>query len=188
MKDFVEIQTNMHYKPLTFLIDTQADISIVKIGSISKYFPINNNDIIYLRGITPDGLPSLGKSTAEIHIQNELIPHEIHIVPDDFPIPSDGIIGKDFIQLHCCKIDYQSYTFSILYNNIELKIPIQMGPENGKIAVPPRSESFRMFTIQKFKNPCFIDRQELGPGIFTAPTIAHDDKPLIRILNTTTDF
>lgn len=53
--------------------------------------------------------------------------------------------------------------------------PIQMGPSSDTIAIPPRTEVFRVFNIKNFKEPCLVEKRELSPGIFTADVIAYDN-------------
>lgn len=50
-----------------------------------------------LRGTTPEGIESFGSICPHLKFHDTLIEHEFQVVDDDFPIPSDGIIGKDFI-------------------------------------------------------------------------------------------
>lgn len=187
LKDFIEIITNIDEKPLIFLIDSQADCCIVKKKNIGSNLELNTDDTMILRGITPEGIESFGSICPHLKFDDTLIEHEFQVVEDSFPIPSDGIIGKDFIFKYFCTLNYFDMTFTIKLPDKEFSIPIQMGPSTDTIAIPPRSEVFRCLHIENFEKTCLIEKQELTPGVFTADTIAHDNKPLVRILNTTTN-
>lgn len=98
--DFVTIRTNASSLNNTFLIDTQADISIFKFGSINNANNISIDDSynVHIRGITKNIITSLGCANLQLYFNNSIITHEFHIVPDEFNIDTDGIIGKDFLQ------------------------------------------------------------------------------------------
>lgn len=144
-------------------------------------------DTINILGVTDGSVMTHGTTKAFLNFENISIETTFHVVDSEFPIPSDGIIGKDFIQKHFCKLDYFDMTFTVRCDNFEITVPIRDGPDKYTIAIPPRCEVFRCFHIQNFNEPCLIDRCEISPGIFTSPTIAYNNSPLIRILNTTTN-
>lgn len=60
-----------------------------------------------------------------------------HIVPPEFHMPSDGIIGRDFIKLYQCKINYEQMNIFFNLNKNKVFIPILNGPDNELIAIPP---------------------------------------------------
>lgn len=167
------------------MADTQADVSIIKANAISKENHINTDEQIELKGITKDSAFSLGIIYVQLKFENKSIKHKFHVVPNHFPIPSDGIIGKDFIQKYYCKLDYYDMTFTVRIGNIEILIPIHFGNDWDEIAIPPRCEAFKFFKINNFNNTAFIEHQELLPGIFIANTIVHNENPIIRVINTT---
>lgn len=160
-------------------------MSIIKINSIEHDANINNNEIIQLRGITDGYTQSIGTTPIKLRIVDKSIKHKFHIVEDEFPIPSDGIIGKDFIQKHFCKLDYYEMEFTIRYETCDIIIPINGGPKANIIAIPPRCEVFRVFECTNFTETTFIENDEIAPGIFIANTIAHHPNPIIRVINTT---
>lgn len=101
------INCKIHGVPHTFdfLVDTQADISILKQSSIRVSSTLNKSRIIEIKGITHDSLRSLGSMDIELLMDDEEISHEFHIVTDNFNIDCDGIIGKDFLAAYKCRID-----------------------------------------------------------------------------------
>lgn len=183
MKDFVEIFSGE--QNLTFLVDTQADISIIKFNSISNKNDINFSEKIWLKGITDQSIESLGTIYLNLQMENMQTETKFNVVNENFPIPSDGILGKDFIYMNSCKIDYADMTLTVRNDSSESILPIKTGPEGNTIVVPSRCEVFRIFKINNFSGPSYIEKRELSPGIFMASTIAYTSEPAIRILNTT---
>lgn len=116
-----------------------------------------------------------------------MLNHSFHVVPNEFRIPSDGILGKDFIKNYRCNIDYNNMILSFYFKNKKLVIPILQGPEQDTIVLPARSEVIRKFTISNSNEPQIIDSQELEPGVFIARTIINPSQPFARVLNTTNE-
>lgn len=106
------------------------------------------------------------------------------MVPDEFNIPTDGIIGKDFNKKYKCKIDYADMTYTIRNNNSEITIPINFEPHENTVVLPARSETFRVFHIKDFTEPCVILNQEIESGVMIPNTVVHSKNSLIRVLNT----
>lgn len=102
-------------KETLFLIDSQADITILKISALPQGTTINNNEIVNMTGITREKIQSLGTANIAFKIKHLVIEHKIHIVSDDFNMPSHGIIGKDFLRRHKCLLDYADMTNRILH-------------------------------------------------------------------------
>lgn len=118
--DYVSLICNMNgvNRRFNFSVDTQADISIVKFSSLPEDQYINTANVINIRGITQDSLQSLGIIYIELKMNTRAITHDFHVVPDEFNIDSDGILGKDFLTQCKCRIDYSSMTFSIFGDDL----------------------------------------------------------------------
>jgi len=181
LRDFIQLEINTG-EILTFLVDTQADVSLIKIEAANT---INEYDKIQLRGITDESIETNGTTRINLVLPKTLIEHKFHVVDNDFPIPSDGIIGKDFMQHHFCKIDYYDMEFTIRKENHDVIIPIHGGPKTNLIAVPPRCEVFRTFRCDNIDETSFVENKEIAPGIFIANTVIYGKYPMIRVINTT---
>lgn len=185
LKDFVKIQTNERERELIFIVDTQADVSLIKISELRNTNEINTMEKITLRGITDGTIESYGTINVDLIFNNIYIKHKFHVVDRNFPIPSNGIMGKDFIQKYMCQIDYYDMTFTIRKEKYEIKTKIMLGPNEDEIAIPPRCEIFKTFQITNFNETSFIESREIANGIFIANTIIHEQTALIRVINTT---
>lgn len=142
-----------------------------------------------MKGITNERPQSLGSVVLTLVFEHLSIPHKFHVVDDDFPIPTHGILGKDFIRLHECILNYSDMTFTMQPKGCTpTKIPIRNEILNGLSAVPPRSETFKLFRITSDKFPCVVQRQEIAENIFVPTTIVHKPESWIRVLNISNDM
>lgn len=108
------------------------------------------------------------------------------MVPDEFNIPSDGIIGRDFNKYFMCKIDYSNMTFTVCTeDDTNIVIPNISEPQTNTISPPAHCETFRMFHLEKFSEPVVIPAQEIASGVFIPNTVVFDKNPIVRVLNTT---
>lgn len=115
---------------------------------------------------------------------------KFHVVKDNFCIPVDGIIGRDFLQYYRCLIDYDEMKLTINYNDRQAFIPIQKGPYQDNLILPPRCESIYKITIpDNIKNDSYVsDNIEIKEGIYSARCIFNKEQPYIRIINTTNNY
>lgn len=109
----------------TFLVDTGADISIIKANIVKPtqiYYP---DEKCFISGIGHNGISSLGSTYANIIVDGTSVNQKFQIVENDFPIPTDGIIGRDFLSVNQCKIDYEPWLLSFKVKQQEISIPIE---------------------------------------------------------------
>lgn len=179
------IDGSMH--SFSFLIDSQADVCILKRSSIFSDFNFDSAQTINIRGITHDSLRSLGVKAVGIHFSDDIVVHDFHIVPDAFNIDSDGIIGKDFLVAYRCNIDYSKMIFSVPTKrrcaNV-LKLSNSSGDD--MFVIPPRCEVIRQFKVNSTSD-CVIDQLALAEGVYTARTIVNPQHAFVRVVNTTNE-
>lgn len=184
MSDFIFISSQFNNSGSTFLVDSQADISIFKASSIFSKLNINSSDKIQIKGITSDTITSIGSVHVYLIFPNFNLNCKFHIVSDDFHIPADGILGRDFLKNNTCIIDYNNMSLTVKYNFNSSTIPLNEGPSNQTIALPARAEVFRKFNI-----PITVDtvvlNQEIYPGVYLPRTIISPQNSYLKILNTT---
>lgn len=84
------------------MIDTGAAPNVIKENFVYNKKKINQREIFYLNGITPEKIKTLGS------IEIELLGHPVtlHVVSKEFPIVQEGILGFDFLQ-DASKIDFE---------------------------------------------------------------------------------
>lgn len=184
--DYITISCQIHgeYHTFNLLVDTQADICVLKQSSIFGNPRLNTNDIINIRGITNDTLQSFGTLVVNLELSDEIISHEFHVVHDDFNIDCDGIMGKDFLSAYKCRIDYANMTFGVQTARHANVLKLTNSPNGETLTIPPRCEVIRQVKVN-FDKPCVIDQLTLAPGVYTARTIVNPNDAFIRIINTT---
>lgn len=166
-------------------MDSQADISLIKISALNNETLIDKNNTIEIKGITPNTIATLGTIHANLHFNDTIIEHELHVVPDDFCINSDGIIGRDFMKENNCVINYRNMTLEFEYENKSIKIEIENGPLHNHCTVPSYSEVYRICKLAKCDKPVVVPAQDLAPGVYIARAIVDPTNPIVKILNTT---
>lgn len=138
-----------------------------------------------MRGITDEKQQSLGSIIAKIVFKNIGIEHKFHVVKNDFPMPADGIVGKDFLRRHKCTLDFDKMDLLIRPNEtITVKVPLQTNMNDSQTAVPPNSEVFRLFKLNCEQFPCVIQTQNLTEHVVVPTTIVFSKESWIRVLNT----
>lgn len=125
----------------------------------------------------------------QILVHGTIFEHKFHLISDDFPIPPHGIIGKDFLKRFKALINFGEMTIKFSKNEIEIvEIPIESELMNGVSALPPRSETFKLFHIKSEKFPCAIEPQEIEKGILIPSSISYEPNSSRRVLNTHNDI
>lgn len=184
--DFIEINCDISHKQCSFLLDTQADVSVIKNSSINENISYNTSDYIDIRGVTDNLIRSLGSAYSKLNINGQKLTQKLFIVPDEFNIPSDGILGKDFLKQFHCTINYKDMTLKIHTDKGIIILNILEGPNEDSFVIPPRCEVTRKFTIESHNNTArYVPSQQLTEGIFTSNTIINPKEAFVRIVNTT---
>lgn len=170
-----------------FLVDTQADVCIIRKSSLSDLMNINVSRRINIRGITLDAIKSLGTIDIDLYVDQNVITHEFNVVPDQFNIECDGIIGKDFLSDYQCVIDYSDMSFRVRTIRSFSILKLTNSPDGDHLIIPPRCESIRQFVIDT-NEECVVDHLALAPGVYTARTIVNPKQAFIRVINTTNEI
>lgn len=103
--DFVTSEcSNTLDRHTSFLVDTQADISVNKLEALDENANIDTSEQITIRGITADPVDSIGIISLNIYFPENTISHVFHMVPNNFNTPSE-VIGREFNRTYKCKID-----------------------------------------------------------------------------------
>lgn len=185
--DFVDLNCTIAKNTCSFLIDTQADISVIKVNALKINTPIDKTEIINIRGITDKVMKSVGVVYTDIFLDNQTLEHKFHVVTESINIPCEGIIGKDFIKENKCKIDYGKNTISFEVDDEKITLDLLQGPENSILVIPARAEVIRKISLVNVDEPQVIESQQIGNDIFIARCIVDHKNPYVRILNVSDD-
>ena len=149
---FVKLFNFYTNKLLVLLVDTGADISLIKSQNINEKNKINSNELKSLSGIGEGTVNSIGSTQLELRVENfAVVTHKFHVVHDDFPIPCDGIVGMDFLTEFNCNLDFMKngeYLFFRQTNFQPFAIAIQNTCINDSLILPVRSQVIRKIKFQ----------------------------------------
>lgn len=168
----------------TFLLDTGASVSLIKISSLKDEVQVYINRTIQIKGITSDIITTLGVVFLNISISNaQNIRHAFHVVPSNFPISSHGILGQDFFTQTNASVNYNTQTFSFQIEGKEVHLKFVYSDQRVKI--PPRTE--KVLKLGPFHETeeiiCFpgeIADQVYTPGIVTKPVDGTVEIPVLN--------
>lgn len=77
-------------------MDCGSDISLIKLDQLRPTQQIYQNENCILNGIGANSVNTLGKTDTKIHFNDFSINQSFQVVDSSFPIPTDGILGRDF--------------------------------------------------------------------------------------------
>lgn len=179
MKAFVEIANT----ECTFILDTAADISILKADLVDQNYLIDPSTRCIIRGVTDGTVNTVGIATTNLNFDGNILTNfPFQLVETNFPIPSDGILGKDFLNNYKCSIHFDSYVLEVRTREKVFEIPMEDTIHN-QIVIPSRCEVIRKFKIDNIKEDCVIKSKELIPGVFIANSIVNKDNTYVKIVN-----
>ena len=147
---------------IKLLIDTGADLNIIKINALKNDTEINEKEKIYLKGINEKIVSTIGKTELDLIIDNKAFETEFYVVNEIFPITGDGIIGNKFLVDNHAIIDVANNTITI--NESKIK-----NDNDICFTLQPRSETIVEISIDdkdmNNKN-ILINKQELLPDVY----------------------
>ena len=111
------------------------------------------------------------------------IEHKFHLVPDEVDIPTDGIIGKDFIKLRKCTLDYNNNKFIIRLPFTNISLPILSEFKKDYAIIPAKSEVYRLFNFEEDIFPRYIKQQKLSEDVEVNETIVYQKTSYVRTVN-----
>ncbi|KYN00579.1 hypothetical protein ALC62_08648 [Cyphomyrmex costatus] len=111
------------------MVDTGAAPNIVKVRNINSDTLIQMNNILYLSGITNGRIKTLG--SIQVFVGGHSV--TMHVVPNDFPIVQEGILGSDFL--------WGAANINLTDSQVEWKGLVFPFIANEKITIPARSKA-----------------------------------------------
>jgi len=159
------------------MIDIGVEPNLIKARNVHSDTQILREDKLHIVGVTDGFAESLGS------IQVSLIGHPLRmdVVPDNFSIPQEGILGTDFLKNSASTfIQYDVQGF-IKWHGITI-------PCTGQDAVLIPTRTAKIFYI-KIKNPevktGLVPRLHLGDGLYASNALVknHGGRVYINIIN-----
>lgn len=181
LKSIIKITIND--TTLHLLLDTGADISVLKQKSLPTNVTFDVTKKIRIKGINDKMVDSMGLTYLELAFDEQIIlNHPLQVVNDDFPIPTDGILGLDFLHKYKCKIDYECLLLKFNINDEPVEVPIYDEIAQCNCTIPARSEKICKINAH-VKQDTVIAHDEIQPGIFISNSIISPTEQYVRILN-----
>lgn len=123
---------------------------------------------------------------ANLQMDEFSIPHKFHLVDDNFPIPTDGILGRDLLTAYKCCIDYSSWIITFNFENNYISIPIHEKTLTKRM-IPPRCEIIKKLEIPNMTEDMVTTANEIKPGLMYANCIINNNNKFVKLINTTTE-
>ncbi|KAI4473165.1 hypothetical protein M0804_015460 [Polistes exclamans] len=165
---------------VTLMIDTGADINLIKTKKLAKRTIINTKRIGQLTSISPDTQKTLG--TVKLIIFGEKT--TFHVVDNHFPISADGIIGNEFLRSTPTNIDYIREVLIVKNRRFPFTV-------SDKVGIPPRtSKVIFCHVINADVKDGYIPRIQLPMGVYAGEALVGnvDGRAYFRLINTTSRF
>lgn len=176
----------LNESPQLFIIDTGADISLLKKNFIKDDILCDPEKKFTIQGITNENIKTLASVKSKILLPRQIsLDHEFQIVEKNFPISCAGILGKDFLLNYKCILNFEVLTLELKYNN--LQFIFDLCPENKfNFTFPSRSEKIIKLPIKAKDNvECVCPSQILSTGIYLASSIVKplNNEALFSVIN-----
>ncbi|KAE9521406.1 hypothetical protein AGLY_018228, partial [Aphis glycines] len=170
--DFVE---NEH----KFLIDSGADMNIIKLSALKNHVIVNETEKRNIKGISATTIRTVGTVTIEIFIKDKTFQVKFDIVCDDFLIPETGIIGIAFLKANKAIIDMDKDLLiipeSFAHNKVE------------PIIIPARSNCVLRIEADELisSDLVAIKKQEINEDVIIANSLSpvKNNKIISNIIN-----
>lgn len=162
------------------LIDTGADISIIKVSLLEDDAEIMCNTKKIIKGISEEPVTTIGTKNLIVTLKDKEIIHPFQVVYDNFPLRSNGILGRDFMSKYKANLDYDKGVLQV--ENTKWKLV----PYINKIMLQPRTETI-ICTKTQSVGEGVVYSCELQPGVQLGSSLtkAFKGKCLVPVSNTT---
>jgi len=109
----VRLQTDVsNERELLLLVDTGADISLLKPNNLEKTRTYDPDGKVKVKGVDGSIIETLGKVPTVVKADSLKIPFTFQLVNKQVDIPCDGILGTDFLEHAGVQIFYASGTLT----------------------------------------------------------------------------
>lgn len=157
------------------MIDTDASPNLIKRRSIHPETSISSNDILSLSGITSEKI----KTLESVVVKFMGYPVHLHVVPNNFPIMQEGILGYNLLQ-GATKIDFGQR--AIQWQGMTF-------PFATRVTIVISAKTRSMFYV-KIKNPNisvrYIPRLNVCKDVYVGKAIVsnRNGKAYVQAINT----
>lgn len=146
---------------IAFLLDTGAQVNLIKHKALKENTKINSNITYDLRGVGEGSQKSLG----QIEIEVNGVLSQLQVVPDNFPIKQDGLVGLPFCRRNKINILFNHDSGEEGMMIKDKFVPFANKPNSFRI--PARSKLRVTIALKETdKKFGYIRRIDMGPGVY----------------------
>jgi hypothetical protein len=136
---------------------------------------VYEDTVYYLKGINEQLVPTIGRTTISIQIEERMMQAEFQVVHSQFPITQDGILGKPFIIGNQTIINYQTNELIV--------------PDTGDMKIKARTETLIAIPVTEYQEgeTLLIPSQKIAESIICSNTVnqVHRNQILVAVINPT---
>ncbi|PNF14896.1 hypothetical protein B7P43_G05140 [Cryptotermes secundus] len=156
---------------LKFLIDTGAEISLVRSSSLKPEVEISCSEGINVKGISNTIMRTKGTTELRLFAGPYETTHTFHVMNDNFQWQYDGILGRDFWIDKGANINYCDRRITMDNVAVEFDPNVRDKDRQTKITLKARTENLvRLPTPSKGQG--LISKKELIPGVYLAESLS----------------
>jgi hypothetical protein len=159
---------------LQLLVDTGAEISIVKGSILSPEIQYQPKDSINVKGISGTTVKTEGTAKLKIATATHETTHTFHIMGRDFQYQYDGILGRDFWEDKRATISYCDR--KVIMGDVVIKFDSKkeaFSNDPHKITLKPRAECIVKLPTSSVGHG-IIHKKELIPGVYLAESLSRE--------------
>lgn len=166
-------------RPLQFLLDPGAEISVIKVNKLDLDVKVNPRDIVPLQGITNELKKSVGSTHINFNFHNFSGQHKVYLVTESFPIPCDGLLGSDFFMHFPCDLSFKDNCLKI-YSDSQKLNQIAAFKAANVVKIPPRTEMFHKTFVQS-QNDILCHSKQLSKNVYMGNCICRPIENFIYV-------
>lgn len=159
------------------LLDTGADVSLIKLHCLKDETLIDDTVKLNLQGIHNKTITTIGQTTLTLRFQNLVKEFKFHVVPEEFRIRTDGVIGRNLLVHLKANIDYSERILRVGLNKVQLCTPM--------ISLSPQTETVAQVIVNR-NGAGLIEETIIQPGVYIPNTIVEgkQNKASVILVNT----
>lgn len=128
----------------TFLLDTGANVSLIKLPKLKQTkSTYNPNEILTLNGLSANApVQTIGSIKMNVEVYNKAFNIKFHIVKQETNMPFDGLIGNDFFKSENAEISFNKRELKIRSLPFAIPLHLNSNPSSSQTYfLNPRSET-----------------------------------------------
>lgn len=141
---------------VNLLLDTGADLNVIKLGSLSDEVKVNVDDTYELQGIHENLVSTIGSVLLDIQIGDSTKQIQFQVVPTTFPIPQDGIMGRPLLEQLKAVFNCEEGTLTSDVSENEINVPAR-----SQVVIPVCTKN-----VTGDNQDVLVHSQQLAEGLY----------------------